>query len=206
MAQSTSVSMRAVCRRFRWRPGCAPTGPGSAAHAGCARRASATKPDTLAEVFALDLQGRQLPAVGQPDQLPAGEVVGDFPDAADRVLHPHVPHDHPGLDHPQDQVHGADLEQRGGLGHVGVAHDHVQPPVELGVGVRLVPGVDDGPGAGGGGGDALPDVVRPLGEREGGPLRGARGPCPAPAISWRVTRNGMRISASRVNSPRRGIR
>ena len=29
-----------------------------------------------------------------------------------------------------------------------------------------------GPGPGGGGGDALPDVVGPLGERVGGPVRG----------------------------------
>ena len=127
---------------------------------------------TLRQVFPLDLQGGELPAVGEPDEGPAAEVVGDLADAADGVFHPHVPHDHPGLDHPQDQVHGADLQQGRGFGHVGVADDDVQPAVELGVGVRLVPGVDDGPGPGGGGGDALPDVVRPLREREGGAVRG----------------------------------
>ena len=40
---------------------------------------------------------------------------------------------------------GADLEVGGDLGEVGVADDHVQPAVLLGVGVRLVAGVDDRP-------------------------------------------------------------
>ena len=52
---------------------------------------------------------------------------------------------HAGLDHPQHQVGGADLEQRRGLAHVGVADDDVQAAVALGVGVRLVAGVDDRP-------------------------------------------------------------
>ena len=42
----------------------------------------------------------------------------------------------------------ADLEHRGGLAHVGVADDDVEPAVLLGVGVRLVAGVDDRPAAG----------------------------------------------------------
>ena len=58
---------------------------------------------------------------------------------------------------------GADLEQRGGLAHVRVADDHVQPAEPLGVGVRLVPGVDDRPGPGGRRRHALPDVLGPLG-------------------------------------------
>ena len=57
-----------------------------------------------------------------------------------------------------------DLEERGVLAHVGVAHDHVEAAVALGVGVGLVPGVDDRPGAGGGRRDALPDVLGPLGD------------------------------------------
>ena len=56
----------------------------------------------------------------------------------------------------------AHLEQRGDLVHVRVADDDVQPPVALGVGVRLVAGVDDRPAAGGRRGDALPDVLGPL--------------------------------------------
>ena len=58
----------------------------------------------------------------------------------------------------------ADLEQRGDLVHVRVADDDVQPAVALGVGVRLVAGVDDRPGPGGRRGDALPDVLGPLGQ------------------------------------------
>ena len=49
----------------------------------------------------------------------------------------------PVLDHRQHQRGGADLEVGRDLGEVGVADDHVQPAVLLGVGVRLVAGVDD---------------------------------------------------------------
>ena len=45
---------------------------------------------------------------------------------------------------------GADLEERGVLAHVGVAHDDVEPAVALGVGVGLVAGVDDRAAARGG--------------------------------------------------------
>ena len=37
------------------------------------------------------------------------------------------------------------FRKRGDLGQVGVADDHVEPAEALGVGVRLVAGVDDGP-------------------------------------------------------------
>ena len=52
----------------------------------------------------------------------------------------------------------------GELAHVRVADDHVQPAEALGVGVRLVPRVDDGPRPRGGRGDALPDVLGALGD------------------------------------------
>ena len=58
------------------------------------------------------------------------------------------------------------LRKSGDLGHVGVAHDHVQAPVLLGVAVRLVPGVDDGPLEGGLEADLLLEEVGPLGELE----------------------------------------
>ncbi len=83
-----------------------------------------------------------------------------------------VAHHDARLDHPQDEVGRADLEHRRRLAHVRVADDDVQPPVPLGVRVRLVPGVDDRPGPGGGAGDALPDVVGALGQAE---HRAARG-------------------------------
>ena len=55
--------------------------------------------------------------------------------------------------------------------HVGVADDDVEAAVALGVGVRLVAGVDDRAAAGGRRADALPDVLGPLGDR----VRGAAG-------------------------------
>ncbi len=51
------------------------------------------------------------------------------------------------------------------LAHVRVADDHVETPVLLGVGVRLVAGVDDRAAAGGGRRHALPDVLGALGDR-----------------------------------------
>ena len=51
----------------------------------------------------------------------------------------------PVLDHREHQRGRADLEVGRDLGEVGVADDHVQPAVLLGVGVRLVAGVDDRP-------------------------------------------------------------
>src|SRR5206468_1232236 len=48
------------------------------------------------------------------------------------------------------------------LGHVRVAHDDVKAPVPLGVGVRLVAGVDDRARRRGGAGDLLADVLGPL--------------------------------------------
>ena len=113
-------------------------------------------------------------AVGQPHGAAAGGVVGDLADGADRVLQGEVAHDHARLDHPQHEVAGPDLEHRGRLAHVRVADDDVQPPVVLGVGVRLVAGVDDRPAAGGRRRHALPDVVGPLAHGVRGALgRGA---------------------------------
>ena len=101
-----------------------------------------------------------------------GHVVADLADRPDRVLQRQVAHHGAGLDHPQHQVGRADLEHHRGLGHVRVADDHVQPPVALGVGVRLVAGVDDRPGAGGRRGDALPDVLGALADAVHRPARG----------------------------------
>src|SRR4029079_5408387 len=115
------------------------------------------------EVLELDVEGAGLATVGQPDLAAAGHVVGDLADRADRVLHGEVAHHHALLDHPEHQVAAGHLEQRGGLAHVGVADDHVQAAVLLGVGVRLVAGVDDRPAAGGRAADALPDVLGTLG-------------------------------------------
>src|SRR5665647_2310061 len=113
-------------------------------------------------VLGLDLYGAQLATVSELDLLAASQVMADLADGPDRVLQRQVRHRHTGLKHPKHQIGRADLEHRGRLAHVGVTHDDVQPAVLLGVGVRLVPRVDDGPRTRGGAGDALPDVVRPL--------------------------------------------
>ncbi len=60
-----------------------------------------------------------------------------------RVLDGQVHRQRAGLDHRQHQGRRADLEVGGPLGQVRVTDDHVQPAVLVGVGVRLVPGVDD---------------------------------------------------------------
>src|SRR5215475_10475543 len=116
----------------------------------------------LAEILALDVERAGVPAVGEPYPAPPGHVVADLPDRPDGVLQGEVTEYHAGLDHPQDEIGRADLQQGGCLAHVRVADDHVKPPVALRVRVRLVPCVDDRPGSGGGRGHTLPDVLRPL--------------------------------------------
>ncbi len=119
------------------------------------------------EVLGLDVEGPHLAAVGQADPALAGDVVADLPDGPDRVLERQVPQ-HGGrvLQHGQKDAGRADLQERGVLAHVGVADDHVEPPEPLGVGVRLVAGVDDGAAPGGGRRHPLPDVLGPLAEAE----------------------------------------
>ena len=126
----------------------------------------------LAEVLGLDLQRAGLAAVGQAHLAAPGGVVADLADRADRVLHREVAHHHALLDHPQHQVARGHLEQRGRLAHVGVADDDVEAAVALGVGVRLVAGVDDRAAAGGGAADALPDVLGALAHAVRRPARG----------------------------------
>ena len=129
------------------------------------------EPGGLLEVLGLDLERRQLPAVGEPDLARAGRVVADLPDRPDRVLERQIAHHGVRLDHPQDQVGDPHLHERRPLAHVRVADDHVEPAVALGVGVGLVAGVDDRAGSGGRARDALPDVLGALGDAV---LRAAR--------------------------------
>ena len=133
------------------------------------------------EVLGLDVERPHLPAVGQADPALAGDVLADLPDGPDRVLEGEVSQHRRGvLEHGEDDAGRPDLQEGGVLAHVGVAHDHVQPPEALGVGVGLVTGVDDRPAPGGGRRDALPDVLGPLAEAEGGPSWVCR-TFPAPA-------------------------
>ena len=63
--------------------------------------------------------------------------------AADRADDREVLLDEAVLDHREHDGGGADLQERRHLAQVGVAGDHVQAPVLLRVGVRLVARVDD---------------------------------------------------------------
>ena len=77
-------------------------------------------------------------------------VAEDLPDREDGLGQLVVAQRCPGLDHPQHQVRGTETHQLGGLGHVRIADDHVESAVLGGVRMGFVPGVDDGPGPGGG--------------------------------------------------------
>ena len=68
-----------------------------------------------------------LPAVGQADPAPAGDVVADLADGPDRVLEGQVAqHGRGVLEHAQQDAGRAHLQEGGVLAHVGVAHDHVE--------------------------------------------------------------------------------
>src|SRR5215211_3994630 len=98
------------------------------------------------QVVPLELAGGQTAAVLALDHGAQGRVLGDGPQGLDRVGQlPLVAGDGAVLDHVEDDGQGPGLEEDGHLVHVGVADDHVQAPVALGVGVGLVAGVDDRP-------------------------------------------------------------
>ena len=94
----------------------------------------------------LEVDGRRGPPVAEAERRPAGQVARDLAEGLDRIVEREVPVDEVVLDHGEDDRRGPDLEVVRHLRHVGVAHDHVEAPVLLGIGVRLVPGVDDGAG------------------------------------------------------------
>src|SRR5581483_6419386 len=128
--------------------------------------------DGAGVVLALNVERAGLPATGETHRAPAGQVVADLADRADRVVEREVAERHARFDHLQHQRRGADLQHGRGLGHVRVTDDDVQAAVFLGVGVRLVAGVDDRAASGGGARHAFPDVLGPLAQAEGRGLRG----------------------------------
>ncbi len=128
-------------------------------------RAEVLPPDELGDllvVLGLQLQRGDPPPVGERHLHLTGAVPAHVPDRPDRILQREVAHRYAGLDQPQHQFRRADLQQGRRLAHVGVADDDVQPAVTLGVGMRLVAGVDDRPAPGGRRRHALPDVLGPL--------------------------------------------
>src|SRR6185503_11945762 len=92
-------------------------------------------------------------------------VVGDLVYPGDRVGQ-FDGHRAAGLDQRQHQGCGTELEVGRGLRQGGVPDDHVEPPVLVGVGVRLVAGVDQPALQGGFQADLDLDVVGPLGQLE----------------------------------------
>ena len=125
------------------------------------------------EVLALDVEGAELAPVRKSYLAPAGDVVADLTDRPNRVLQGEVADDHARvLEHAQQDARRAHLEKGRVLAHVRVAHDHVQPPEALRIGVGFVAGVDDRAAPRRRGRDPLPDVLGPLAETEDRPPRG----------------------------------
>ena len=118
----------------------------------------------LLEVRALHVEGGHLAPVDQVDRELQARVVADPVHRAHGLGQAQLVEADALLDHVQHQRGGADLEERGVLAHVGVADDDVQPAVLVGVGVRLVAGVDDAALEGGLQPDLDLDVVGALGE------------------------------------------
>ena len=117
------------------------------------------------EVLPLDVESGELPTVGQTHLLLQRQVVRDVPDGPDGVLEGQVPEHHIPFHHLQKGDDGPDLHVGGVLAHVRVAGDHVEASEPLGVGVGLVPGVDDRSRPRRRRGDAFPDVLGPLRQR-----------------------------------------
>ena len=93
----------------------------------------------------MDLERRHRGAVGHLDGEAEAQVGGDRPQRRDRLRELERASDRVVVDHGHPERGGAELQEGGDLGHVGVADDHVEPAVLARVGVRLVAGVDDGP-------------------------------------------------------------
>ena len=129
----------------------------------------------------------------------------DLADGSDRVLQREVAQDHSVLHHAQDEIGGSQLQQRRGLGQVGVANDDVQPRYfsasacgssrVLMIGLERVV-ADDTPS----------QMCSARWLRQKTDPRGVCSTLPAPVMSCRVTRNGIKTSATLPNSPCRDTR
>ncbi len=123
------------------------------------------------QIDELELEGRVGPAVLEANPLAEREVVGDDVERVGAILQPDVAIEGPVLDHVEDQRGRADLEVGRDLGHVGVAHDDVQPTEALAVGVRLVTRVDHRPAGHRGAGHLARDVLGALADAVAGAAR-----------------------------------
>ena len=100
------------------------------------------------KVLGLHLHRRDGTAVDAFQERTSAQVVTGVPDSAHGVGQSQVAQVSAAFQVVKEQVHGRHLEQGGSLGDVGVSDDDVHAPVALGVGVGLVPGVDQWPGTG----------------------------------------------------------
>lgn len=117
-------------------------------------------------VLHLELYRGECAAAAEGDQALEGGVVRHLVEGAYRLVDGEVHRDEAVLDHGEDQGRGAELEVGRDLREVGVADDHVEAAVLLGVGVGLVAGVDDGALEGGLEADLDLEVVGALAELE----------------------------------------
>ena len=135
------------------------------------------------EVDALQRQRGQLAPVGQRDRRTQRGVAADDVHRVHRAREREIGEVEAELrtllDDVEHQCGGADLEIGGRLRQVGVADDDVQSAVLVGVGVRLVAGVDDAALERGLQADLDLDVVGALGQLEAGLVAG--GPDAHPA-------------------------
>ena len=159
----------------------------------------------------LDVDGPQATPVLQADGALHGRVVAHVTDGGDRVGQHQVGAEHVVLDHGQHDGGGAHLQERGRLGHVGVADDDVEAAVLGGVAVRLVTRVDDGPLQRRLEADLLLEEVGPLADlvtaRRCVPSPGSSTPTlPAPQMIWRVTKWGVIWLTMRPNGVSRAMR
>ena len=95
------------------------------------------------EVDPLQRKGGQLTAVGQRDGGAQRRVAADDVHGVHRPGQRQVGQVDALFDQVEHQRRGAELEVGRRLREVRIADDDVQPPVLVGVGVRLVAGVDD---------------------------------------------------------------
>ena len=201
MAQSIS---RAMASRFP-----ASIASSARSHSPRTRVLTASAPRLLVKSFALARYSRWMSSalIWRPSACRSGcpgYVAADLAAGADRVVQGQVRQHGARLGHAQHEIGGARPQQRGGLAHGGVADAHAQPP-DPGGGARLVAGTDERPGPGGRGRQAVPGSPGPSAEAEQAP-RGVWTTAPAPQMSCLVTRNGIRMSASLPNLPRRPTR
>ena len=117
------------------------------------------------EIFFLNFQRAEFFAVIKLDFPGACKVIGNFFDRFDRIAQRKIFVDKPIFDHPQHKRRRPDFQIIAILRHVGIADNHMQPPVIFFVGVGFVAGIDDAAVVRGGAGNFLADVVGALRHR-----------------------------------------